>query len=110
MVNNQNINKKAVASIVFSTSSILLSVMLVVSYMIYSATGESMNVGLYLFGPAIFLFIKIGWVLPILGFILGIISIKSVKRNIAVIEIILSIMALMGFIYLYLIALKIGTG
>jgi hypothetical protein len=50
----------------------------------------------------------LGWLFPLLGIILGIIGLRSEKK-LAIIGILLSLIGLIGYIYLCLIALRIGT-
>jgi len=51
----------------------------------------------------------LGWLFPLLGIILGIIGLSSQKKKLAIIGILLSLIGLIGYVYLCLIALRIGT-
>jgi hypothetical protein len=51
----------------------------------------------------------LGWLFPLLGIILGITGLKSQKKKLAIIGILLSLIGLIGYIYICLIALRIGT-
>jgi len=58
---------------------------------------------------ALAVYLTIIFWITILGIILGMMALKSKNKKIAIIGIILCLIGLIGSIYIYLIALKIGT-
>lgn len=96
---------KAIASLVAGIISVISDMMLLTSfYFELPLRGVIEQFAYFLFSLLI-----LGWIFPVLGLILGIVSLKSIKKNLAIIGIILSLIGLVGVIYIYIIALRIGT-
>jgi len=97
---------KVIGSLVFGGISIILNLILVVHYSRVLGEGLTGMIGAYLS----FFSLILGWLFPIVGLILGILGLKSTKKKLAITGIILSLIGLAGYIYIFSIALRLGTG
>ena len=113
MDNNQNIQRlksnprvQAITSLILGIISIILNLILIAHYSRVLGEGLLGMIGAYLS----FFSLILCWLFSISGFIFGIFGLKSTKKKLAIIGIILSVIGLIGYIYIYSIALRLGTG
>jgi hypothetical protein len=98
--------RKAITSLIFGFISATLSI-LTLAGGIYGVIGLPKLFGLIIMGPVMYCFALVPF--TIIGVILGIMGMKSTKKRFAIAGTILSLFGLGTSIYIYIIALRIGT-
>jgi len=103
---------QAIISFVLGLISILADANIVMNYygiidnLLAGVYEETYTIRVILFYGSLFG----SWLLAMVGFILGIIGLKYAKKKLAIAGIILSIIGLGAYVYLYAMAVRIGTG
>ena len=100
-------------SLIFSLISLLSVLSIVLAYLSPHSIEQFIFQTRWLnrlLGYASVFSIVLGWSFPLIGIILGLIAIKKNQNNPAVLGTLLSVLGLIGYIYMFLIALRAGQG